>query len=346
MKTSDFDFVLPPDRIAERPAEPREAARLLAVGRERLDDRRVEDLPELLASGDLLIVNDTRVIPARLYGRRGQARVEVTLHRSAGGGRWRALARPAKRLHPGDVIHFAEGFLALVVAREEDGDVLLDFDRDDAALMAALERHGRLPLPPYIVRPEGADPRDATDYQTVFARTAGAIAAPTAGLHFTPELLVRLGQRGIAITRATLHVGLGTFLPVKVEDPREHRMHAEIGALTAESADMINAARGQGRRVIAVGTTALRLLEAAAAPDGEVQPFSGETNLFILPGYRFRTAHRLLTNFHLPRSTLFMLVSAFAGVGRMREAYAHAIAGGYRFYSYGDCCLLDRMGDP
>ncbi|HEV7369540.1 tRNA preQ1(34) S-adenosylmethionine ribosyltransferase-isomerase QueA [Arenibaculum sp.] len=343
MKTAEFDFELPPGLIAGEPARPRDAARLLDVA-EILADRVVRDLPDLLRPGDLLVYNDTRVIPARLAGRRGEARVEVTLHRREGPDRWRAFAKPAKRLRPGDTIAFAPGFSAEVVAKHDEGDVGLRFCVGGEALTAALHRHGTVPLPPYIRRPEGATAQDAQDYQTVFASAEGAVAAPTAGLHFTPDLLRRLEARGIGRVPVTLHVGAGTFLPVKVEDVREHRMHAEWGEVPAGTVRAVEAARRAGGRIVAVGTTSLRLLESAAAEDGSLAEFAGDTDIFITPGYRFRIVDLLLTNFHLPRSTLFMLVSAFAGLERMRAAYAHAVAAGYRFYSYGDASLLRRAG--
>ncbi len=344
MHIDAFDFVLPPELIAQRPVQPRDAARLLDVAPDALYDRVVRDLPALLAPGDLLVFNDTRVIPARLRGLRGAVRVELTLHRQLGPDRWRAFARPARRLRPGDRVVFADAFAAAVVARGEGGEVELRFDRGGAELLAALERHGEMPLPPYIRR-DGADPRDRSDYQTMFAAREGAVAAPTAALHFTPALMAALEARGVGRAMVTLHVGAGTFLPVKVEDVRAHRMHAEWGEITAEAAAAVEAARAAGGRIVAVGTTSLRLLESAAGEDGRVRPFAGETALYILPGYRFRAVDMLLTNFHLPRSTLFMLVCALAGTARMRAAYAHAIAAGYRFYSYGDCCLL-RRSDP
>ncbi len=339
MRTDAFDFDLPRELIAQHPIAPRDAARLLVVG-DALGDGRMGDLPGLLRPGDLLVVNDTKVLPARLSGRRGAAKVEVTLHKAEGPGLWRAFANPARRLKPGDGIDFAPGFGAEVRAKGDGGEVVLDFRCSEADLLDALQRHGAMPLPPYIRRPEGPDPLDREDYQTVFARRAGAVAAPTAGLHFTPRLLAALEARGIARVAVTLHVGAGTFLPVTAEDPRDHVMHAELGEITPEAADRINSARAAGGRVIAVGTTALRLLESAADDSGKIAPFAGETDLFILPGYRFRATDLLLTNFHLPRSTLFMLVCAFCGTGPMRVAYRHAIENGYRFYSYGDGCLL------
>ncbi|MBI3517256.1 MAG: tRNA preQ1(34) S-adenosylmethionine ribosyltransferase-isomerase QueA [Proteobacteria bacterium] len=327
--------------IAAHPARPRDSARLLEVG-DRLIDRVVADLPELLAPGDVLVVNDTRVLPARLDGVRRGAAVEVTLHKREAPGRWRAFARPGRRLHVGDTIEFAPGFAAAVAGRGPEGDVVLQFGGDDAALFHQLETYGRMPLPPYIRRAAEPDPRDREDYQTLFATHAGAVAAPTAGLHFTGGLMAGLHERGVATVALTLHVGAGTFLPVRTEEVRQHRMHAEYGEIAPSAAVRINQARAAGGRVVAVGTTSLRLLEAAIGPDGTLAAFAGETDIFITPGYTFRMADLLLTNFHLPRSTLFMLVCAFAGTERMRAAYAHAIAAGYRFYSYGDCCLLRR----
>ena len=331
-----YDYDLPPELIADRPIEPRDAARLLVVG-DRLRDRGIADLPSLLEPGDALVVNDTRVIPARLSGRRGAARVALTLHMEETTDRWRAFARPAKRLRPGDRIDFAPGFAAHVEAKGHGGEVTLRFE-SDMPIADALRRHGATPLPPYIKRPDGADARDRTDYQTMFARHDGAVAAPTAGLHFTPALLEAVRARGVAIVPVTLHVGAGTFLPVKVGDIRAHRMHAERGMIGAEAAAAINNAQ----RIVAAGTTALRLLETAADDTGTVWPFAGTTELFIYPGFRFRAVDVLLTNFHLPRSTLLMLVSAFAGPDRIKAAYAHAIAQRYRFYSYGDAMLLTR----
>lgn len=351
MRVDQFDFDLPRERIADRPACPRDSARLLVVDAATQQDRGVRDLPALLRPGDLLVVNDTRVIPARLRGRVGAGGVEVTLHKregdlgtpdAAAGARWWAFARPARKLTPGRRILFgpedAPLLTAEALARGEGGEVLLAFDRGGAALRAALEACGQIPLPPYIGRAD--DAQDRADYQTVYARTEGAVAAPTAGLHFTPALFEALEARGIGRVAVTLHVGAGTFLPVTAEDTRDHRMHSEWGEVTAEVADRIAATRAAGGRIVAVGTTALRLLESAADPGGTVHPFAGDTAIFITPGYRFRAVDLLMTNFHLPRSTLFMLVSAFAGLETMQRAYAHAIAAGYRFYSYGDACLL------
>jgi len=349
LRMADFDFALPERLIAQAPARPRDSARLLVVPPTGpFEDRIVRDLPALLAPGDLLVVNDTRVIPARLRGRRGAAHVELLLNRAEGGGIWQALVRNARRLRPGDQVDIegAAGCSARVVEHLGEGAVRLDFGPDPAALADALERAGEVPLPPYINRPGGPRPEDAADYQTVFARVPGAVAAPTASLHFTETLLAALEARGVRRTTVTLHVGAGTFLPVRTEDPRAHRLHSEWGEVTEEAAARIAAARRAGGRIVAVGTTALRLLETATAETGVVQPFRGLTDLYILPGHRFRTADLLLTNFHLPRSTLFMLACAFAGTARMRAAYAHAIERDYRFYSYGDATLLHRSDTP
>ena len=342
MKVDAFDFELPSELIAARPIVPRDVSRLLEVGADGARDRTFRDLPGLLRAGDLMVFNDTRVIPARLAGRRGRVKVEVTLHMALGGGAWDAFARPARKLAPGDRIDFAEDFSAEVAARGEGGEVRLDFGCDDATLSAALARHGAMSLPPYIPRQAGPDDRDAADYQTVYARHDGAVAAPTAGLHFTDALLAALADAGIASAHVTLHVGAGTFLPVRVDDTRDHRMHAERGRIGGSAAEAIARAQAAGGRIVAVGTTSLRLMESAADAAGAVRPFEGETRLFITPGYRFRVVDTLLTNFHLPRSTLFMLVCAFAGLDRMQAAYAHAKAAGYRFYSYGDASLLHR----
>ena len=339
LSTDDFDFDLPAGLIAQRPAEPRDAARLLHVGA-RLADRRIAELPDLLRPGDLMVVNDTRVIPARLFGRRGAARVEALLHKRLDGRRWLAFARPGRRLREGDRIAFRGGLEAVLEERRGGGEALLAFSAAGAELDAALEAHGSMPLPPYIKRPAGGDAADREAYQTVFAREPGSVAAPTAGLHFTPRLLAALEARGVERAAVTLHVGAGTFLPVRTEDPAAHRMHGEWGRITEETAARIRNRRG---RLVAAGTTALRLLEAAADASGAVAPWEGETDIFLRPGGRpVRTADLLLTNFHLPRSTLFMLVAAFAGLERMRAAYAHAIGERYRFFSYGDACLLER----
>jgi S-adenosylmethionine:tRNA ribosyltransferase-isomerase len=358
MRTDLFDFDLPAERIALRPIVSRDAARLLVVrpGAEpELADRSVHDLPDLLRAGDLLVVNDTKVISARLNGRRigrgaVEPAIEATLHRRLDGSRWRAFVKPAKRLAPGDVIRFGEEgkvcFLGQLDATVEDkgegGEVTLAFAFHGPVLDQAIEERGDMPLPPYIAARRPPDARDHADYQTMFAHDEGSVAAPTAGLHFTDDLTQRLTQRGIDIRTVTLHVGAGTFLPVKADDTAEHRMHSEAGTVSEETAAAVNAVRRAGGRIIAVGSTSLRLLESAADDSGVVRPFSGETSLFITPGYRFRAIDVMMTNFHLPRSTLFMLVSAFCGLDRMKHAYAHAIAAGYRFYSYGDACLMFR----
>jgi S-adenosylmethionine:tRNA ribosyltransferase-isomerase len=342
MRLADFDFDLPHDRIAQHPARPRDEARLLHVARDRLADRVVHDLPALLRAGDVLVVNDTRVIPAQLTARRGAARIGITLDQPRADGAWHALARNARRLHVGDELTFegTDDLRATVQRRDADGGVVLAFNRHDVAFAMALRDAGALALPPYIERPAGPLPEDRADYQTMFAEHEGAVAAPTAGLHFTPALLAALRDAGIALVTITLHVGAGTFLPVRTDDLAQHHMHAERGIINASAADAINAARASGGRIVAVGTTSLRLLETAVSDAGTVRAFAGDTALFILPGYRFRAVDLLLTNFHLPRSTLFMLVCAFAGTQRMRAAYTHAIERGYRFYSYGDACLL------
>ena len=350
MRVDAFDFDLLRACIADRPAVPRDASRLLHVCAGGLFDRGVRDLSELLAPDDVLVVNDSRVIPARLYGLRRRPgveslRVEIMLHKAEGGARWRAFARPGKRIKVGDVVDFGGGFRAEIAEKSADGDLAVVFDRDGASLFQALGHHGEMPLPPYIPRPDGADDRDRVDYQTVYAREDGSVAAPTAGLHFTPELLSSLDAKGVIRLSVTLHVGAGTFLPVKAEDTADHVMHSEVGTIPAEVAVRINAARTSGGRLLAVGTTACRILESATTEDGEVRPFHGETAIFMTPGYRFRAVDRLMTNFHLPKSTLFMLVSAFSGLERMKSAYAHAIASGYRFYSYGDACLLEPIKD-
>ena len=385
---ADFDFALPPERIAHTPVRPRDAARLLCVWRpavadrhgparpgqpsrhcagsggpdepghddrsdvdvradktpNRLIDRLIRDLPDLLRPGDVLVANDTRVIPAQLTARRGEARIGITLDKPRPDGTWHGLARNARRLRDGDVLRFdgADDLTATVMARDPDGGVTLLFNLGGEAFLAALRRAAVLALPPYIHRPDGPGQADEADYQTIFAANDGAVAAPTAGLHFTPALLAALDARGVRHVTVTLHVGAGTFLPMRTDDVTEHRMHAERGEISAITAKAINDVRAAGGRVIAVGTTSLRLLESAVTGDGTIEPFAGETSLFILPGYRFRAADLLLTNFHLPRSTLYMLVCAFAGTDTMRAAYAHAIAGGYRFYSYGDASLLWR----
>jgi S-adenosylmethionine:tRNA ribosyltransferase-isomerase len=338
-----FDFDLPPERIALRPASPRDAARMLVLdgagsgGATR--DRLVSDLPAELRRGDLLVFNDTRVIPAQLEGMRGEARIGATLHKREGPRRWRAFIRNAKRLRDGDTIAFGAGVTAAATDRAEDGSFALDFAGDEPVELL-LERAGRMPLPPYIAARRPTDARDADDYQTMFANEPGAVAAPTAALHFTPKLMAALEAAGIGHVTLTLHVGAGTFLPVKAEDTDEHKMHAEWGRIDAATADRINATRAAGGRVVAVGTTSLRLIESAADKAGRVHPFEGDTAIFITPGVRIKGIDGLMTNFHLPKSTLFMLVSALMGLERMQAAYAHAIENGYRFYSYGDASLL------
>ncbi len=383
MRTDLFDFDLPPDRIALRPASPRDSARLLVVrpgAAVALEDRVIRDLPQLLRPGDQLVVNDTKVIPVQLSGRRiggdAEPRIEATLIKRLDGSRWQALVKPARKLKPGDTVRFGEEgevcFLgqldATVEAKGETGEVTFAFAFHGPVLDQAIAERGEMPLPPYIASRRAADARDRLDYQTVFAREEGAVAAPTAGLHFTEELVHELSTRGIGFHTVTLHVGAGTFLPVKADDIAEHKMHAEWGYVGAEVAAALNASRPGPRasrppdpdhsppgeseraggtpavpgRIVAVGTTSLRLLESAAHEDGTIAPFSGDTSLFITPGYRFRAVDVLLTNFHLPRSTLFMLVAAFSGLDTMKRAYAHAVDNGYRFYSYGDACLLFR----
>ncbi len=339
MQLSEFGYELPPERIATTPARPRDSARLLHVGA-GLSDHIVRDLPALLRPDDLLVVNDTKVIPAQLTAKRGEATIGITLDRRLDDGTWHVLLRNAKRAKQGDTLVIDPEFSAEVVEMEAGGAAILRFTADD--FHAALERSGALALPPYIARPEGITEQDKADYQTLFAAHEGAVAAPTAGLHFTPALLEALQAHGVEMTKITLHVGAGTFLPVRVENIKEHKMHAERGYITQATAQRINAAKAAGRRIIPIGTTALRLLESAATDEGVLKPFDSETEIFIYPGYRFKIADALFTNFHLPHSTLLMLVSAFAGTDRIKSAYAHAIANGYRFYSYGDACLLER----
>jgi len=348
MRVDLFDFDLPDDLIAQRPASPRDSARLLDVAPDGLQDRRVRDLPSLLRHGDLLVFNDTKVIPARLNSLRSGAAgrqdvaVEALLIRDLGNGRWLSFARPTKRLRPGDRLAFAGGLAAKVEAKNEDSSVVLAFDTIGPAFLASLEKGGAVPLPPYI-RGGVADAQDRADYQTLFAKYDGSVAAPTAGLHFTPGLMTSLATAGIATACVTLHVGAGTFQPVRARDTDTHTMHAEWGEVPEETARAVEATRAASGRVVSVGTTSLRLLEAVARDhDGTIKAWGGETDIFIVPGFRFRAVDLLLTNFHLPRSTLFMLVAAFAGLARMKRAYAHAIGERYRFYSYGDCCLLRR----
>lgn len=360
MKTAEFDFDLPDDRIALRPAEPRDSARLLVVREGGLEDRIIRDLPDFLRPGDALVFNDTRVIPARLSGMRERVGstgetltvvVEATLHHRDAPDAWSAFMKPGKRIKPGDRISFGAetdhacllGRLdATVINKGEDGLVTLRFDLAGPALDEAIRDVGVMPLPPYIAAKRAEDDRDRSDYQTLFAKWDGSVAAPTAGLHFTPGLMAAIEARGVSTHAVTLHVGAGTFLPVKAVDTADHKMHSEWGEVSAETAAALNAVRAAGGRIVCVGTTSLRLLESATTPEGEVRPFHGDTAIFITPGYRFRAADVLMTNFHLPKSTLFMLVSAFAGLETMKAAYAHAVRDGYRFYSYGDGSLLFR----
>jgi S-adenosylmethionine:tRNA ribosyltransferase-isomerase len=339
MRLSDFDFDLPAERIALRPARPRDSARLLAVHGSEMADRCISDLPELLEAGDVLVFNDTKVIPAQLEGRRGEASIGATLHKREGAREWRAFLRNARRVRPGDTIHFGERVSASLVEKNEDGSGLLHFHGQEPVELL-LERAGRMPLPPYIASRRAFDEADRSDYQTLFAREEGAVAAPTAALHFTPGLLEALDARGIGREVLTLHVGAGTFLPVKSEKIEEHKMHAEWGRIEAATAERLNAARQAGGRVIAVGTTSLRLLESATDESGAIHAFEGDTAIFITPGYRFKAIDGLVTNFHLPKSTLFMLVSALMGLDVMKSAYVYAVAEKYRFYSYGDASLL------
>lgn len=366
MRTDDFDFHLPEESIALTPAVPRDAARMLSVSpgsSPLLGDFGVMDLPSLLQPGDCLVINDTRVIPSALQGARAPREVarqqnedarpvavHVNLHKRLNADSWLAFAKPAKRIKPGDVIAFTSeaasggrpSMEAVVEGKGDGGELTLRFDRASASLDQAIAELGAMPLPPYIEAKRKAGASDLSDYQTIYAANDGAVAAPTAGLHFTPELFAALDARGVSRHTVTLHVGAGTFLPVKVDDTADHRMHAEWGEVSARTAEALNAARKAGGRIVAVGTTSLRLLESAAREDGNIQAFSGDTAIFITPGYRFRAVDVLMTNFHLPRSTLFMLVSAFSGLDNMKAAYAHAVANGYRFYSYGDACLLFR----
>ena len=339
MRVDLFDFDLPTDRIALRPVSPRDSAKLLLVNPAGVADHQVTDLPQLLRSGDCLVFNDTRVIPAQLEGRRGEARIGATLHKREGPRDWRAFIRNGKRLRNGDMIEFGAGVSAVASARGDDGSWCLSFAGDDPVELL-LERAGTMPLPPYIAGKRPTDARDADDYQTMFANEPGAVAAPTAALHFTPDLIATLGAADIGHETLTLHVGAGTFLPVKADDTADHKMHAEWGRIDAATAARLNAVRAGGGRVIAVGTTSLRLIESACDASGTIQPFEGDTAIFITPGYRFKGIDGLMTNFHLPKSTLFMLVSALMGREAMQAAYTHAIATGYRFYSYGDASLL------
>jgi S-adenosylmethionine:tRNA ribosyltransferase-isomerase len=357
MRVDLFDFELPRERIALRPIEPRDSARMLIVpALGDFEDRTIRDLPDILRPGDAIVVNDTRVIPARLFGtreRRGSVvKVEIMLHRQLSSSAWRAFARPGKRLTVGDTVLFepkvkslngsSEMLTCTILEKQPSGEVTVEFNSNGALLQRDIGQFGHIPLPPYITSRRSDDANDADDYQTIFAANPGAVAAPTAGLHFTPELVRRLESRGVSLHKVTLHVGAGTFLPVKVDDTSSHKMHSEQGELTETVATELNLRRRSGGRIVAIGTTTLRILESASNPSGELSPFSGETDIFIVPGYRVCAVDVLLTNFHLPRSTLFMLVSAFSGLERMQLAYKYAIDSQYRFYSYGDACLLFR----
>jgi S-adenosylmethionine:tRNA ribosyltransferase-isomerase len=354
MRVSEFDFELPEDLIALHPAEPRDSARLLVVRPgAALVDSHIPDLLNLLRAGDVLVVNDTRVLPAELKGQRirgeNRAGVSFNLHKRDDANTWRAFARGAKKLAEGDILelgHEGDTLKALITEKGDAGEVTIKFELSGAQLDEAIKANGAMPLPPYIGAKRGIEERDKTDYQTVYAAEDGAVAAPTAGLHFTDALLSKIEAMGVTIERVTLHVGAGTFLPMKAEDTDDHKMHAEWGELEQATVDRINARRAAGGRVVAVGTTSLRLLESASRPTGKLEAFVGDTDIFITPGYKFNTVDVLMTNFHLPKSTLFMLVSAFAGFEKMHEAYAHAIANGYRFYSYGDSSLLHRAPHP
>lgn len=350
MRVDAFDFDLPKERVALRPVSPRDSARMLEVRRDGIGDHLVRDLPDLLRPGDCLVLNNTRVIPARLFGRRvgrgeTEPKIEATLHQRRGSNVWAAFAKPGRKLAEGDCVLFGETLEARVQAKREGGEIEFAFELDGALLDEAISAQGVMPLPPYIASQRETDSRDLSDYQTVYAEDEGAVAAPTAGLHFTDELFALLEERGVSKEFVTLHVGAGTFLPVKADDTAEHKMHSEWGVVPADVAERLNACRAAGGRIVSVGTTSLRLLESAAA-DGVIKPFSGDTDIFITPGYRFHAVDMLMTNFHLPRSTLFMLISAFSGLDRMQAAYAYAIAQEYRFYSYGDACLLHRTDIP
>lgn len=349
MLVSSFDFDLPKDRIASFPADPPESAKLLSVhGSGELTDFLIADFPSLLRPSDLLVFNDTRVIPARLFGTRGEAKLEATLFKAVAVNTWEALVKNARRLHDGDEVCFyapdgstKDPLKAAVLGRGESGSVILKFDADPQELFSLLEKYGVMPLPPYIHREKNAYGKDKTDYQTIFAKHNGAVAAPTAGLHFTKGLMQKIAARGIENVKITLHVGGGTFLPVKVEDTKDHVMHAEYGIISPETAQILTQAKRDKRRIVAVGTTAMRLLESAADENGVIHPFARETSIFITPGYKFKAVDALFTNFHLPCSTLIMLVSAFIGTDIIKNAYQHAIDNNYRFFSYGDACFLE-----
>ncbi|MDA0782680.1 MAG: tRNA preQ1(34) S-adenosylmethionine ribosyltransferase-isomerase QueA [Rickettsiales bacterium] len=342
MLVSDFNFDLPKELIADKPKFPRDTSRLLVVDNQ-LTDKTFSDIIDLLNPDDVLVFNDTKVIPARLFGNRAGAKVEVTLHKNEADGVWKVFAKPAKKLKTADIFYVADDFYATVLDKNE-GEVTLKFSTNGEEFFDKLNKYGQMPLPPYIDRKDGTLNSDIKDYQTVYAKNKGAVAAPTAGLHFTDELLRKIDEKGVKRVFTTLHVGAGTFLPVKVDDTKDHKMHSEFGIVTKDAANAINESRKSGGRVICVGTTSLRILESVADDEGNLSEFEGETDIFITPGYKFKIADCLLTNFHIPKSTLFMLVSAFSGLERMQDAYRHAISQNYRFYSYGDACFLNRFG--
>lgn len=340
MLVSDFDFELPKELIADKPVFPRDSSRLLAV-LDSLSHRNMYNITDFLNSGDVLVCNDTKVIPARLYGKRGDTKIEITLHKNESDGVWKAFANPAKKLKIRDIFIVADDFTATILAKNE-GEITLEFSSKGDVFFEKLNKYGLMPLPPYILRKQGAEKSDMADYQTIYAKNKGAVAAPTAGLHFTKELLQKIDEKGVKRVFTTLHVGAGTFLPVKVSDTKDHKMHCEFGIITQESADLINQARSKGGRVVCVGTTSLRILESVADENGNLRAYEGSTDIFITPGYKFKIVDCLLTNFHIPKSTLFMLVCAFAGFDKMKSAYQYAIKEKYRFYSYGDACFLQR----
>jgi S-adenosylmethionine:tRNA ribosyltransferase-isomerase len=340
MLVSDFDFYLPKDLIADKPFFPRDSSRLLAV-LDSFSEKNMYNFPDFLNKGDVLVFNDTKVIPARLFGQRGDAKLEITLHQNEADGVWKAFTKPAKKLQIGDVFIVADYFTAIVIDKNE-GEVTLEFSSKGDGFFEKLSKYGSMPLPPYISRKNGAEKSDISDYQTIYAKNKGAVAAPTAGLHFTEELLQKIDEKGVKRVFTTLHVGAGTFLPVKVSDTKDHKMHSEFGIITKETAEIINYARAMGGRVICVGTTSLRILESVADDNGNLRAYEGDTDIFITPGYKFKIVDCLLTNFHIPKSTLFMLVCAFAGFEKMKSAYEYAIKNQFRFYSYGDACFLQR----
>ncbi|MCV6599030.1 MAG: tRNA preQ1(34) S-adenosylmethionine ribosyltransferase-isomerase QueA [Alphaproteobacteria bacterium] len=342
MKVSDFDFELPKEKIAVRPAEPRDSAKMLCVKGNKIEDKIFYEIIDELNAGDCLVLNDTKVIPVRIKGKRDAVKIEATLHKMYDEKSWWAFAKPGKRLKIDNTVVFGEGFTAKVIRKDDHNGVLFEFNKSGQELFNALENNGVMPLPPYIERLNGSDKQDASDYQTVYASNEGAVAAPTAGLHFTENLLEEIKNKGIEIVYVTLHVGAGTFMPVKVENTEDHIMHSEYGVITQEKADKLNDVHKNGGKIIAVGTTSMRLLESAVDEKGIIKAFAQETDIFITPGYKFRAVDKLITNFHLPKSTLFMLICAFAGTDNMRKAYSHAMQQDYKFYSYGDACFLEK----